>query len=305
MSGATRLAAARQLATEPGRSGARRGRRGLGLSVLMGVITALWMVPLLFAAFVSLRPTAETSRYGYLSWPQQLTLDNFRAAWTESGLPRYFWNSLVVTVPSVILVLSLASCAAYVLTRRSTAFNITLLIFFTASNLLPQQVVITPLYRMYLSIPLPEWLSSTGLLYDSALGLVVIHVAFQMGFCVFVLSNYIKTIPPDMYEAASIDGASYWTQFWRLTLPLCRPARAALATLLTTWIYNDFVWAVSLMSTGSKRPVTSALANLQGEFVSNNNLVAAAALMAAVPTVLVFVALQKHFIAGLALGSSK
>jgi multiple sugar transport system permease protein len=108
-----------------------------------------------------------------------------------------------------------------------------------------------------------------------------------------------------MYEAAEVDGASMWSRYWRLTLPLCRPALAALATLLTTWIYNDFFWAITLMVTGSKRPITSALANLQGQFVSNQNLIAAAAVMAAIPTLVVYVLLQKQFIAGLTLGATK
>jgi multiple sugar transport system permease protein len=108
-----------------------------------------------------------------------------------------------------------------------------------------------------------------------------------------------------MYEAAQVDGASMWSRYWRLTLPLCRPALAALATLLTTWIYNDFFWAITLMVSGGKRPITSALANLQGQFVSNQNLIAAAAVMAAIPTLVVYVLLQKQFIAGLTLGATK
>jgi multiple sugar transport system permease protein len=143
------------------------------------------------------------------------------------------------------------------------------------------------------------------LLYNSYAGLIVINVSFQLGFCVFVLSNYMKTIPGEMYEAAVVDGASLWTRYWRLTLPLCRPAMAAMATLLTTWIYNDFFWAITLISTGNKRPITSALANLQGQFVSNQNEIAAAALIAAIPTLVVYVLLQKQFIAGLSLGASK
>jgi multiple sugar transport system permease protein len=124
-------------------------------------------------------------------------------------------------------------------------------------------------------------------------------------FCVFVLSNYMKTVPTEMDEAALLDGASLWTRYWRLTLPLCRPALAALATLLTTWIYNEFFWAITLISTGDRRPITSVLANLQGQFVANQNLIAAAALIAATPTLIVYVLLQKQFIAGLSLGSSK
>jgi multiple sugar transport system permease protein len=170
---------------------------------------------------------------------------------------------------------------------------------------LPPQVLITPLFRIYLTIHLPHFISSSGLLYNSYAGLIVINASFQLGFCVFVLSNYMKTIPAEMYEAAVVDGASLWTRYWRLTLPLCRPALAALATLLTTWIYNDFFWAITLMQTGNKRPITSALANLQGQFVSNQNLISAAALIAGIPTLLVYVVLQKQFIAGLSLGSSK
>jgi multiple sugar transport system permease protein len=135
--------------------------------------------------------------------------------------------------------------------------------------------------------------------------LIIINVAFQVGFCVFVLSNYFRTIPTEIYEAARVDGASFWTRYWRLTLPMSRPALAALGTLLTTWIYNDFFWAITLISTGNRRPITSALADLQGEFVANQNLIAAAALLAAVPTLVVFILLQKQFVAGLTLGSTK
>ena len=115
----------------------------------------------------------------------------------------------------------------------------------------------------------------------------------------------MKTLPDELMEAAMVDGASIWTQYWRITMPLCRPALAALATLLTTWIYNDFFWALTLMSTGNKRPVTSALQNLQGQFQTNQNLLAAAAFIIAIPTLAVYVALQKQFVAGLTLGSTK
>ncbi|MHA6765108.1 carbohydrate ABC transporter permease [Streptacidiphilus sp. PAMC 29251] len=268
--------------------------------------SVLWLLPILFALYIALRPYSETSKYGYVSLPHSLTLKNFSDAWTQSGMLHFLWNSVLITVPAVIIVLTLASGVAFVLTRVDVKLNITLLIVFTAGNLLPQQVIITPLYRIFLLIPLPDWLSGgSGLMYNSAFGLITINVAFQLGFCVFVLSNYMKSIPDDMYEAALVDGAGLWTRYWRLTLPLCRPALAALATLLTTWIYNDFFWAITLMSSGDKRPVTSALANLQGQFVSNQNLIAAGALIAAVPTLVVYVLLQKQFIAGLSLGSSK
>jgi multiple sugar transport system permease protein len=285
-----------------------RRRASLGsvvAQVFMITVCLLWIIPIVFALYVAMRPYSETSRLGYVSLPHHLTFSNFSQAWTQSDMWRFFLNSAWVTIPAVLITLLLASAAAFVVSRLSSRFNIALLILFTAGNLLPQQVLITPLYRIYLAIHLPHVLSSSGLLYNSYAGLIVINVSFQLGFCVFVLSNYMKTIPHDIDEAAIVDGATVWTRYWRLTLPLCRPAMAALATLLTTWIYNDFFWAITLISTGNKRPITSALANLQGQFVTNQNMISAAALMAAIPTLLVYVALQKQFISGLTLGSSK
>jgi multiple sugar transport system permease protein len=263
--------------------------------LFMTVMTVLWVTPIVFALYVALRPISETNKLGYVSLPHHLTLSNFADAWTQSGMWKFFLNSVYVTVPTVLLALFLASCVAYVVSRLSFAFNIPLLILFTAGNLLPQQVIITPLYRIYLALGI----------YNSYVGLILINLSFQLGFCVFVLSNFMKSVPLEIDEAALLDGASLWTRYWRLTLPLCRPALAALATLLVTWVYNDFFWAITLISTGDKRPITSALANLQGQFVANQNLIAAAALIAAIPTVLIYVVLQKQFIAGLSLGSTK
>jgi multiple sugar transport system permease protein len=280
-------------------------RKHVGSHVFLIVMTVLWTTPLLWAMYTSLRPYSETAKYGYLSLPHHLTFSNFTTAWTQADIVHYFWNSVIITLPAVVLTLGLASCVAYVLSRFSFWFNIPLLIIFVSANLLPPQVIITPLYRIYLTIHVPHFISSSGLLYNSYAGLIVVNTAFQLGFCVFVLSNYMKTIPNEITEAALVDGASVWTRYWKLTLPLCRPALAALATLLTTWIYNDFFWAITLISSGNKRPITSALANLQGQFFINQNLLAAGALITAVPTLVVYVLLQKQFIAGLSLGSSK
>jgi multiple sugar transport system permease protein len=282
----------------------RRNRR-TAAELFMAVATVLWIIPLLFSLYVALRPNSDTSKYGYVSLPHHLTLSNFSQAWTQSDMLRFFLNSAYITLPAVLFTLFLASAVAFVVTRVPSRLNLALLILFTAGNLLPQQVIITPLYWLYLHIHVPHLISANGLLYNSYAGLIVINVAFQLGFSVFVLSNYMRTIPEEMYEAALVDGASLWTRYWRLTLPLCRPALAALATLLVTWIYNDFFWAITLISTGNKRPITSALANLQGQFVTNQNLIAAAALLAAIPTLVIYVCLQRQFVSGLTLGSTK
>jgi multiple sugar transport system permease protein len=269
------------------------------------VVATLWLAPVIWALYTSLRPYSETAEKGYVSLPTTITLDNYTNAWTQGDIPHYFLNSLLVTVPALVITLFFASCVAFVVSRLSFRFNGFLLMVFLAANLLPPQVVIPPLYRMYLEIPLPEFMSETGKMYDSLWGLIAINVAFQTGFCAFVLSNYMKTIPQSLGDAARVDGARVVRQFFGIILPLCRPALAALATLQFTWVYNDFLWAVALIQSGEKRPITSALNNLQGVFFTDNNLIAAGAMLAALPTLIVFAVLQRHFISGLTLGASK
>ena len=281
----------------------RWGRVGLHL-FLIGISIA-WLFPLIWSVYTSLRPYDDTSRHGYLSHLGSFNLDNYVEAWDRGGIPTYFINTVIILVPAVIAVLFLASMLAFAVSRFSWRFNLALLMAFTAGNLLPPQVIITPLYRLYLALPLPWPLSDNGIVYDQYIGITIIHVAFQLGFCAFVLSNYMKTLPHELTEAALVDGASVWQIFWRVTLPLCRPPLAALATLQVTWIYNDFFWALILMSTGNKLPITSALNNLRGEFFTDFNLLAAGSVLVMLPTLIVYFALQRHFISGLTLGSTK
>lgn len=282
---------------------ARGGR--LATHAVLLVLAALWSLPILWAIYISLRPESDTKKHGYASMAHALTFQNYSDAWTQGQIPHFFKNTVIITVPAVIITLFLASCVAFVVARFSFRFNLVLLLLFTAGNLLPQQTLLSPLFKIFLYVHVPTFLSQSGTLYDSAFGLIVINVAFQTGFCVFVLSNFMRTIPEEITEAGLVDGASVWAQYWQLTLPLCRPAMAALATLLTTWIYNDFFWALTLMSTGSKLPITTAINNLKGEFAQNNNLLSAGALIIALPTLVVYLLLQRQFIAGLTLGSTK
>jgi multiple sugar transport system permease protein len=270
------------------------------------VLMALgWLAPLLLAVYASLRPYHETAEFGYFSLPRSLSFHYYGVAWSSGELPKYFLNTMIITVPSLIATLFLASFVGFAITKLRLPFGILLLVLFTAGNLLPQQTIVIPVYELFKRIPLPLAMSDSQILYDSYWGVMLIHIAFQTGFCVFVLSNYMRTIPYEITEAAIVDGAGVWKQYWRVVLPLCRPALAALATLEFTWIYNDFLWALALMSTGDKLPITSALNNLQGQFFVDYNLLAAGSVLVALPTIIVFFALQKHFIAGLTLGANK
>ena len=277
------------------------------LYVFLTTMAVLWLVPLAGAVYASFRPYAETQRLGIFSFPKTLTVQNYKNAWTQGGMTRAFENTMFIVIPSLILILGMSSAVAFTVSRFSWRFNVVLLLVFTAGNLLPPQVIFQPLFQMFKAIPWPDFLSdtNTGNLLGTKIAVILIHVAFQIGFCTFVLSNYMKTIPKELNEAALVDGASVPRQFFQIILPLCRPALAALATLEFTWLYNDFFWAVVLINQGSERPITSSIANLGGQFFSNDNLIAAASMIIALPTLAVYLALQKQFISGLTLGASK
>ena len=275
------------------------------LYAFLSLMAFVWIVPIAGAVFASLRPFAETIRDGFFSWPRSLTLENYRAAWEQGDIARKYLNTAVILVPALVLTLFFSSMVAFVASRYSWRFNILLLSVFTAGNLLPQQIIIQPLFQFYNRVELPEWLSNSGRLNGSAWGLILIHVAFQSGFCTFVLSNYMKLLPKSLNEAARMDGASAWKQYWQIIMPLTLPAIAALATLEFTWIYNDFFWAVVLEHQGADRPITSSLANLGGQFFTDDNLIAAASMYVALPTLIVYFALQRYFIAGLTIGAEK
>ena len=283
------------------------------LHAFLVTIALVWLFPLAWPIYTALRPVGDTVINGYVSWPSRLSLENFTNVWAQADMLHYFFNTMVIVVPGVILTLLLASMVAFAVSQFSWRFNVLVLMIFTAGNLLPPQVIIVPLYWIYLNIPIPvdfsvggfELFSDNGLLYDQTIGVILINVVFQTGFATFVLSNYMKTITKEITESALVDGANVLRIWWSVILPLCRPALAAMATLLFTFIYNDFFWALVLMKSGDKRPITAALNNLHGAFFTNYNLLAAGALLAAIPPVVIFILLQKHFVRGLTLGSTK
>ncbi|MDZ5660478.1 carbohydrate ABC transporter permease [Nocardioides sp. zg-1308] len=292
--------------TAPARKdgGVMSRRRGVVATVIVALLALAWLFPLLWALINSFREYDYTQANGYLSFGGWTT-SNYEQAWQQGNFGVHMRNSLLITVPAVALTLFLSSMVAFVLARFSYRFNLAMLGVFLAANLLPPQALLIPVFRMFREVPLPTFMSDSGLLLNSFWALILVNTAFQLGFCTFVLSNYMKTLPHEIYESAELDGASVWRQYWQLTMPLVRPALAALATLQVTWVYNEFFWATVLIQQGDKLPVTSALNNLRGQFFTDTNLVAAGSIIVALPVLVVFFALQKQFVSGLTLGSTK
>ncbi|MFG3141298.1 carbohydrate ABC transporter permease [Streptomyces sp. NPDC048211] len=276
--------------------GARRriwGTAGFHLSA--GLLSALWLLPIVVVLVTSVRSFDDVAAHGVGSLPHSFTLDGFRQAWVDGGQQRALINSLLVTVPSVLLSLLLASTAAFALSRYDVPLRRTLLLLMLGGNLLPPQILLVPVSK------LTELLG----LYDSLYALIGVQVGFGIGFYVFVLHGFMRSIPPEIQQAAVIDGAGPWQIYTRIILPLAKPAMAALSALSFTWIFNDLLWAITVLRTDTRMPITASLIGLQGQYVSMWNVIAAGSVIAAAPTVIVFLKFQRHFVAGLNLGAVK
>jgi multiple sugar transport system permease protein len=265
------------------------------LNALVYLLTALWMVPILVAVFTSLRTNDDIISNGFWALPTSLSIQSYFDAWQRGGLSHYLPNSFLITIPSLVGALFLSSLAGYALSRFHFPGDRLILYIFVAGMMLPIQILLLPVFR----------LSDMLHLYDTYGAVIMIHTAFQIGFCTFILRNYMRTIPGEILEAARMDGCGEWRIYSQIMLPLSIPALAAVATLEFTWIFNDFLWSLILIQRDAFKPVTTGLSALQGQFISDWSVIIAGALVASFPTLLVFIFLQRYFIQGLTLGATK
>ncbi len=268
--------------------------RTLGF-IALSLVTLLWLVPFIQAILTSFRTFDDLLLRGFFSLPRELALDSFKEAWQRGGLNHYLPNSFIITLPALAMTLFLSSLSAYALARFRFRGNRLILFLYIGGMMLPFQVLMLPVFRLT---------DALGL-YDTYWGIIAFHTAFQLGFCTFLLRNYMRTVPGEILEAARIDGCSELRIWWGIMMPLTVPALAALATLEFTWIFNDYLWAIVLLRSDSLKPVTAGLATLQGQYVTDWTVIIAGALLATIPTVIVFIFLQRYFIEGLTLGATK
>ncbi len=264
--------------------------------IVLYVAIIVWLLPLAAVFLTSFRSLADINSGNYWGWPTEFALvENYTQIFTLTPMLKYFFNSLVITIPTVIGTLTLSSLAGYSLAKHNFRGNFLIFALFIAGNFVPAQILMIPVRNLTLYLGV----------YDTKLGLILFHTAFQTGFCTFFLRGFIKELPHEIVESARIDGASELRVFWNIILPLVRPALAALAVLEFTFIWNDYFWALVLVQGDEARPITLGIQALRGRWTSFWHLISAGSIIAALPPVLMFFMLQKHFIAGLTMGAVK
>ncbi len=282
------------------------------------LVVVLWTVPT-FGLFVSsFRKVADINESAWwTAWNDldNLTLQNYRDIFRETAAQPSMWefalNSIAIVIPATIIPIAVAAFAAYGFAWMEFRGRNWLFIGLVSMIALPNQMAFVPLLQLFnngarLTIPGLEWtfvlVPDLGI-GNTAAAVWLTHTAFGLPLAVLLLHNFISQLPRSVFEAARIDGASHFTIFWRLVLPLARPALAAFAVFQFLWTWNDYLIAAVLLT--DNEPMTVALVNLVGERGSNFQLRFASAFVIMVIPLIVFFSLQRHFVRGLLAGSVK
>ena len=199
------------------------------------------------------------------------------------------------TLYKTMLPTALSAMAGFALGVYKFRSNIWVFFMFVAGNFVPFQILMVPVRDLTLDLGL----------YNTKTGLVLFHIAFQTGFCTLFMRNFIRALPFPLIEAARVEGVAEWRIFWFIVLPLMKPALAALAVLVFTFIWNDYFWAIVLTQGPGAQPVTAGITSFNAQYRAAYHLMSAGSIVAALPPVLMFFLMQKHFIAGLTLGAVK
>lgn len=272
--------------------GAAGGRPPSTSSIVRGVVLTagaiLMLIPVAWAVLSSFKDQTELALRPPTIIIQDPTVANYTEALTSFNFVDYFRNSVIVTLAATALTLAINSMAAFALAKYNFRGRDFLFLLTLATIMIPLQVILLPVYQV---------VASLGLV-NSLWGLIIPPAATPTG--VFLLRQYMLTIPDDLLEAARIDGASEWRIFLRIMLPLCRPALAVVAIFSVIWRWNDFLWPLIVAQDENVYTLPVALARFNGQQVVPFNLVLAMSVVSILPVVIIFLLLQRHILAGIA-----
>jgi raffinose/stachyose/melibiose transport system permease protein len=265
----------------------------------------LWVTPLsVFICLIHVLPfyiliTTSFKALDDLSskwmFPGYLYLDNFINAWVDAKLGVAFKNNVIVAVISIIFIVIIGSIAAYPLSRRQTKWNKFIYMLFISALIVPPLTSLVPLYKFMVDLG--------GM--NQYWGIILLHITFHLPMTIFLYTGFISTIPKELDEAAMIDGAGHFGLFYRIILPLLKPITATVVILHGVSVWNDFQFSLFFLQKPELRTVTVALSSFFGEDGNKVGWVAAGSFMGALPMIVIYLFLQRYFIAGLSAGAVK
>ena len=269
------------------------------VKVVLFLICVLWLIPALGLLITSIRAPDDASRSGWWTaitspFDEAFSLNNYKEV-IDAGMGSAFVNSIIVAVPATLIPILMAAFAAYAFTFMRFPGRDVFFITCVALLAVPLQVAFVPLLRIFADFGLN----------GTFLAVWLVHAGFGMPLAIYTLRNYMATLPFEVIESAKVDGASHFTTFWRLIMPMAMPALAAYAIFQFLWTWNDLLVALVFLGAGENQVVTVKLAGLVGQFGQSWHLLTAGAFISMSVPLLVFFSLQRFFVRGLTAGAVK
>lgn len=261
---------------------------------VLAVYTALAAGPFFWVATMSLRTTSEISRDHY-RLPETLHWEKFPDAWFNSNYGTYFANSLLVVISAVAVLTLVGSMAAHCFARYRFRLNRFFYFIIFSTIIFPPQITIIALFQILVQYGL----------FNSLIGLTLVYVAFQLPITVYILESFFARIPGDLFEAARIDGYSEWEIFWRISLPIAMPALSTTIILNTILLWNEFLYAVVLITDEDKRTLPLGIQRFMGDQMEDIGMISTGLMIAIIPVVLIYAFFSEKLIQGMTAGAVK
>jgi multiple sugar transport system permease protein len=264
------------------------------VAVPMAALALATVYPLMFTANVAMKTRREYTLDRF-SLADSWRWENIVKAWSSVGMSRYFLNSVIVVACSVALLLLLGSMAGFALARLRFRGSSTLYLGILAALFIPFQVIMVPLARV---------MADTGLI-DTYPGLILAYVAQFLPFTIFLLTSYYSTVPPEIIDAARIDGNTVYGVYWRIMLPIGAPALLSVGVLNALFCWNDVLISLLMMPSAEHRTLMTGVTSLRGQYSDDIPTFASGVLIAAIPVLVVYLFLQRQIADGVTAGSTK
>lgn len=274
-------------------------------------LAVIWSIPSIALLVSSFREPAAIASSGWwnaVKEPLDFTIDNYRNVLEARGMARAFRNSLIISVPSTVLVILVAALAAYAFAWMQFPLRNTLFLVMVGLLVVPVQMTLIPVLRLYVETTIDQELPFLGgriFGTSSYVGIWIAHTAYGLPFAIYLLRNFFGSLPRDLFESAYLDGASDLRVFFRIVLPLSTPAIAALAIFQFLWVWNDLLVALVLLGDPQLAPMTLRITSLVTSFGAQYQLLTAAAFISMTLPLVMFFALQRYFVQGILAGAVK
>lgn len=270
-------------------------RRPSGVLILITVGALVWVLPFFLLVLSSIRPLEDFMRYGPISLPRTVTLGNFAKAWDVGNFATTYRNSLIITIVKVPLGVFLSAMIAFALAKLRMRFRRALLFAIVLGLTVPIYIVLVPLFSLVRDLHL----------IDNLFGLLGPYLAFGIPFEVLVLHAFFRRLPNEIFEAATVDGAGPWRQFFQILLPLSIPVLITVLVLDAVATWNELLMALTILNSDQNKTLPLGLLNFAGQYTTDYSGAAAAILVAVVPILIVYAFMQRYIVSGLTAGAVK